>query len=63
MKDDYLSDTGQEWSDVREEGPVILTNNPVIGGEISSELTDIVKELKSKEALRYRHYKADGKLI
>ena len=53
LKDEYFSDTGEEWSDVREEGPIILTTNPVTGGEISSELTDIVKQLKSNGAMRY----------
>ena len=53
LKKDYLSDTGEEWSDVREEGPIILTRNPVKGLEISPELEDIVKQLKSDGAMRY----------
>ena len=53
LKAEYLSDTGEEWSDVREEGPIILTTNPVKGQEISFELTDIVKQLKSEGTMRY----------
>ena len=53
LKAEYLSDTGEEWSDVREEGPIILTRNPVKGLEISPELEDIVKQLKSDGAMRY----------
>ena len=57
LKVDYLSDTGEEWSDVREEGPIILTKNIVRGCEFSPELTDIVKQLKKEEALRYPFYR------
>ena len=57
LKADYLSDTGEEWSDVREEGPIILTKNIVRGCEFSPELTDIVKQLKKEEALRYPFYR------
>ena len=53
LKAEYLSDTGTEWSDVREEGPIILTRNAVNGDEISPELSDIVKQLKRDEAMRY----------
>ena len=53
LKAEYLSDTGEEWSDVREEGPIILTNNAVTGNEVSPELTDIVKQLKREKAMRY----------
>ena len=52
LKAEYLSDTGEEWSDVREEGPIILTRNPVKGLEISPELEDIVKQLKSDGVMR-----------
>ena len=54
LRAEYLSDTGEEWSDVREEGPIILTRNAVKGPEISSDLTDIVKQLKSDGAMRYK---------
>ena len=54
LKADYLSDTGEEWSDVREEGPIILTKNAVRGMEISPELTDIVKHLKRDDVMRYK---------
>ena len=53
LKAEYFSDTGTEWSDVREEGPIILTNNAVTGNEVSPELTDIVKQLKREKAMRY----------
>ena len=52
LKSEFWSDTGEDWSDVREEGPVILTTNPVRGGETSSELTNIAKELIRKGAIR-----------
>ena len=56
LKSQYLSDIGEEWSDVRGEGPIILTKNPVKGDEISPELSDIIKQLKSDGALRYVIY-------
>ena len=31
LKAEFLADTGSEWSDVREEGPVLLTTNQVRG--------------------------------
>ena len=56
LKAKFRADTGKEWSDVREEGPVLLTSNVVRGNEITPELTDAVKQLKRKEAIRYCIY-------
>ena len=53
LKAEFLADTGEEWSDVREEGPIILTKNVVKGMEISPELTDIVKQMKRDNTMRY----------
>ena len=53
LKAEFLADTGGEWSDVREEGPVLLTTNQVRGSEVLPELKLKLKQLRRKKVLRY----------
>ena len=52
LKAEFLTDTGAEWSDVRAEGPVLLTTNKVRGTEALSELTLELKQLTRDNVLR-----------
>ena len=52
LKAEFLADTGEEWSDVREEGPVLLTTNQVRGSEVLPELKLQLKQLRRKNVLR-----------
>ena len=52
LKAEYLADTGREWSDVREEGPVLLTTNQVRGSEVLPELKLKIKQLRRENVLR-----------
>ena len=52
LKAEFLADTGEEWSDVREEGPVLLTTNQVRGPEVLPELKLQLKQLRRKNVLR-----------
>ena len=52
LKAEFLADTGGEWSDVREEGPVLLTTNQVRGSEVLPELKLQLKQLRRKNVLR-----------
>ena len=52
LKAEFLADTGSEWSDVREEGPVLLTTNQVRGSEVLPELRVKIKQLKRENVLR-----------
>ena len=45
LKADWKAATGSEWSDVREEGPILLTTNKVRGRETLAELRERLKEL------------------
>ena len=53
LKADYKADTGSEWSEVKEEGPIILTRNSVYGNEIGPELKETLKQLRRDNAIRY----------
>ena len=44
--------TGSECSDVREEGPILLTTNEVRGNEILPELRGRLKELRRDNVIR-----------
>ena len=46
LKAEFLADTGREWSDLREEGPVLLTTNVVRGSEALPELEAMTKDLE-----------------
>ena len=53
LKEEYRTVTGSEWSDLREEGPILLTTNKVRGREVLPELRDMVKQLRRKNIIRY----------
>ena len=46
LKEEYKTVTGSEWSDVREEGPILLTTNKVRGPEVLPEFREMVKQLR-----------------
>ena len=52
LKAEFLTDTGAEWSDVRAEGPVLLTTNKVRGTEALAELKLELKQLTRDNVLR-----------
>ena len=55
LKEEYRTVTGSEWSDLREEGPILLTTNKVRGREVLPELREMVKQLRSKNTIRYSY--------
>ena len=52
LKAEFLTDTGKEWSDMRAEGPVLLTTNEVRGSEVRPELKLKLKQLTRENVLR-----------
>ena len=54
LKADYKAATGSEceWSEVREEGPILLTTNKVRGRELLPELRERLKELIEGKVIR-----------
>ena len=54
LKTDWKAATGSEseWSDVREEGPILLTTNAVRGKEVLPELKERLKELRRENVIR-----------
>ena len=44
LKADYKAATGKDWSEVRAEGPILLTTNAVTGREILPELRERLRE-------------------
>ena len=52
LKEEFKTVTGKEWSDVREEGPILLTTNAVRGREVLPEWKMMVKQLKSENIIR-----------
>ena len=52
LKAEFLADTGREWSDMREEGPVLLTTNQVRGSEVLPELKEMTKDLRRENIVR-----------
>ena len=52
LKEEFKTVTGKEWSDVREEGPILLTTNAVRGREVLPEWKGMVKDLRSKNIIR-----------
>ena len=52
LKEEYKTVTGSEWSDVREEGPILLTTNKVRGREVLPEFREMVKQLRSENLIR-----------
>ena len=52
MKEEYNTVTGSEWSDLREEGPILLSTNAVRGREALPEWKGLVKQLRSENIIR-----------
>ena len=52
LKEEYKTVTGSEWSDLREEGPILLSTNKVRGREILPELREMVKQLRRENIIR-----------
>ena len=52
LKEEYEAVTGSEWSDLREEGPILLTTNKVRGREILPEFKERIKQLKKDNFIR-----------
>ena len=52
LKAEFLADTGSEWSDMRAEGPVLLTTNEVRGSEVRPVLKLELKQLTRGNVLR-----------
>ena len=52
LKADYKAATGSDWSEVREEGPILLTTNAVRGREVLPELKERLKELRRENVIR-----------
>ena len=52
LKADYKAATGSDWSEVREEGPILLTTNKVRGPEVLPELGERLKDLVREKVIR-----------
>ena len=52
LKADWKAATGGDWSEVREEGPILLTTNRVRGREVLPELRERLKELVREKVIR-----------
>ena len=52
LKEEFKTVTGREWSDLREEGPILLTTNKVKGREVLPELKEMVKQLHRGNFIR-----------
>ena len=52
LKADWKAATGGDWSEVREEGPILLTTNKVKGREVLPELGERLKELSRENVIR-----------
>ena len=52
LKADWKAATGDDWSEVREEGPILLTTNAVKGKEVLPESGERLKELVQEGVIR-----------
>ena len=52
LRADYKAATGLEWSDVRDEGPILMTSNAVRGREVREELRQRLTELREGNIIR-----------
>ena len=52
LKRKFKRVAGREWSDVREEGPILLTTNNVDGREVLPELSERLKQLRRGNFIR-----------
>ena len=51
LKVEFKTVTGSEWSDLREEGPILLTTNKVRGRDVLPEWKGLVKQLRSENII------------
>ena len=52
LKADWKAATGGDWSEVREEGPILLTTNKVRGKDVLPELRERLKDLAQENVIR-----------
>ena len=52
LKDFFLKVTGDEWSEVKQEGPILLLDNSINGEETFYELKEMCKHLRRNNAIR-----------
>ena len=52
LKEEFKTFTGREWSDLREEGPILLTTNKVRGRDVLPEWKGLVKQLRRENIIR-----------
>ena len=52
LRADYKAATGMEWSDVRDEGPILMTSNAVRGSEVREELKQRLKDFREQNIIR-----------
>ena len=52
LKEEYKTVTGREWSDLREEGPILLSTNKVRGREVLPDFREMLKQLKRENFIR-----------
>ena len=52
LRADYKEATGSEWSDVRDEGPILMTSNEVNGREVRMDLEQRLLELRRQNVIR-----------
>ena len=52
LRADYKAATGMEWSDVRDEGPILMTSNAVRGSEVRQELKQRLKDFREQNIIR-----------
>ena len=52
LKEEFKTVIGREWSDAREEGPILLTTNAVRGREVLPEWKGMVKQLRRENIIR-----------
>ena len=52
LRADYKAATGLEWSDVRDEGPILMTSNAVRGREVRGELKQRLTDFRKQKIIR-----------
>ena len=51
FKEEFKTVAGRAWSDLREEGPILLTTNSVDGREVLPEVSKKLKQLRRDEVI------------
>ena len=51
LKKKFKTVAGRAWSDLREEGPILLTTNSVDGREVLPEFREKLKQLRRDEVI------------